>query len=539
MSFENPTSEVYFCNVPFDNDYTNVMLFESRSAQVSYFQNNYVKHYTNVNIIRKDTAIYIKDDFGAYDTVNYVMYRNPELDSKWWFAFVTNSEYVAKNTTKLTIKTDVWQSYLFDRTLKNCFILRGTVGDDSFGKWLVQEPFDIPFAFDNKIITSMDEDLWKPVWHISTTAWWIVDSGTSSGYSVLYGGVSGDYNAATGSYSFKPLTPLEVTSFIGAFAELKLDNTIQGIYALPDWVSSKCRYGESTGSTYGLILSNDLIQTNFNFDLDFTKLACGYIPENNKMLTSLGKKFKLYNYNGFMMSLLPENFSENVINGKSKPGITLAMQPYQSFSYKLTTHGYLDFAQNCVTIPYSGMLPCGYNSNVGITNALNTLNMFNTGFNAIANSATAMTPRQLTTVAVNAPTQLITSTVNAAIDKPNSIGNGESDNLSLVPKFSAIRLAESSPLYNECAFMDNYLTVYGYAINDNYNLNDWIHNRQIFDYVQTAKDGTSLSIKGNATDENKLKQIFINGVHIWHSMSSFGSFPTHKAGEQSNPIVTK
>ena len=72
----------------------------------------------------------------------YVMYRNTAYGNKWFYAFITDMQYINDNMTAITIKTDSWQTWGFDVTLKKSFVEREHVADDTFGIHTVPEGVD-------------------------------------------------------------------------------------------------------------------------------------------------------------------------------------------------------------------------------------------------------------------------------------------------------------------------------------------------------------------------------------------------------------
>lgn len=52
------------------------------------------------------------------------MYKNINHANKWFYAFITNIEYVNENLTNIYITTDVWQTWQFDIIFKESFVER-------------------------------------------------------------------------------------------------------------------------------------------------------------------------------------------------------------------------------------------------------------------------------------------------------------------------------------------------------------------------------------------------------------------------------
>ena len=67
------------------------------------------------------------------------MYRNTNFLNKWFYAFCTGVRYVNNTTSEFTFSLDIMQTWLFDYALKECFIERAHPGSDDAGDNLVPE----------------------------------------------------------------------------------------------------------------------------------------------------------------------------------------------------------------------------------------------------------------------------------------------------------------------------------------------------------------------------------------------------------------
>lgn len=548
MSFANPTTEAYFCNVPFDTDYNNVMLFTSKDQQVNYFKKNYIKHYSNLNIIRKDTPFHIADDFGSYDTVNYIMYRNPELDSKWWFAFVTDVQYTATNTTRIVIQTDVWQSYLFNRSLRRSYIERGTVGNDTFGMWTAPEPI----GFDNSFERNCDDYIsnkldWEPQPHINATAI-PIDPATWS-----YGGADIESLNFTGGYliNLRHLQAGKYTeNFYALYASLAGDhlNSILGITFIPRWVTQDLQYQYITYNenvNYIIAKNNDIVQKTEKITIPIKPtFKNGYKPRNNKLYTSLGRVYYYRNYQGLSIPILPEYLS--ISNNSLATGIIYKGTPYDCETISAQVLNYAKNNAKAFDVPYSETISAVFDSNQGLRRAYNVANSYANVVGSVANvgigaaEATAGAAGGYAggiaggiATAVSGATSLpanIISAINSQGDFPISRG-GTCGLFRSNEFFYQGHLVEATPTVDELKQLDDYLTVYGYQINQFGDPDNWLHNRQRFDYLKTAPQATFAKCSGDAKDNEILRAIFSHGVHIWHSMDGFGSL------QDDNPIV--
>lgn len=141
--FIEPNSTIKLLhNVPLDPTYDHTIFFDYADRQTQWF-NNYVK--TGMVFERQSyqrhSRGYIKLEVLAdnvYDC-NYVMFRNTSFGNKWFYAFVTNVEYVNNNVTLIQYEIDVMQTWFFDYTLGECFVEREHSATDQIGEHLVPE----------------------------------------------------------------------------------------------------------------------------------------------------------------------------------------------------------------------------------------------------------------------------------------------------------------------------------------------------------------------------------------------------------------
>lgn len=134
-------------NVPLDNTYDHTVWFTSQSAQETYFSSVGVLKYTlNDQSYQRTYKNKIRVEITAdnlYDC-NYMAFQNTAYGTKWFYAFITEVEYINNVTSEITYEIDVMQTYRFDITIGECFVEREHVTDDSIGANTIAEPIDCP-----------------------------------------------------------------------------------------------------------------------------------------------------------------------------------------------------------------------------------------------------------------------------------------------------------------------------------------------------------------------------------------------------------
>lgn len=132
----NPNiTRVYLLNVPLESDYQHTLYFTSREEQRTFFEGKVVKsyHYDDFSYQRKDGIMNVPMMYDEALKCNYVMYQNSAYNNKWFYAFITDVQYVNEDCTNIKIETDVMQTYLFDYIMKPSFVEREHVSNDTPG----------------------------------------------------------------------------------------------------------------------------------------------------------------------------------------------------------------------------------------------------------------------------------------------------------------------------------------------------------------------------------------------------------------------
>lgn len=140
-----PQTEIRLVKVPLSLSNKNQLTFENGQKQFEYF--NSLEHITmdNATYVRKDDRIYFDGKFDDLIKYDYVMYQNESYSDKWFYAFILDMRYENNSTTSISIKTDVWQTWQFDIIFKQSFIEREmlAVSEDVPGANLLPESLEI------------------------------------------------------------------------------------------------------------------------------------------------------------------------------------------------------------------------------------------------------------------------------------------------------------------------------------------------------------------------------------------------------------
>lgn len=546
-----PNTTLYVGVVPWNSDLKNVQSYESRAVQISTIQGLLAHKYEHINIIRRDSDLILKGVNEDLTQCNYLMYQNKDISDKWYFAFIDNVQYNSLNSVIISHTIDVWQTYQFDITYYKNLILRSHVARsaDTVGRWLAPEPISVAPEFERKH-NAFNDLSWTPqyvlhatsVYNPNTKKYEYKGNGTGATLSAEYGifvDDDKDVQAVVNHYGRDSMTDVlsdygersktfwdnisnwlddlldseknsdsKWQSITGASSLAQLQdhrNELIGLYAIPAWVHD----GSNKYAT------NDITSKSVSVTLPTSTLACGYAPRNKKMLTSLCKAYLFYNENGFKLPLKPELFTT------SSPSFTVKSTELSTNGFLLQIGSYADYTVKTNKISYNCENRLGYDANTGLDKVLNGLAATVGVVNAVGSVASQAFAGNVVG-AVQGAVGAVQQSINMidALGQRGVNSGASGDIMSITEKRAMPVFADVSPTAAQCRYIDDYLDVYGYAINEIGKISSYMKNRSNWNYIQVANCNIKVSAPND--DFNKLKQMFESGVTIWHS--HFGDY---------------
>lgn len=139
MAVYIPDSDIYFCNVDLDSDYSDTRGFTTKTQQQTWFLDKVGLTCSDYNYQKKDERIYVNKNIRIVDNYNYVFWINHDDEATYIYAFITDLEYINRNTTAITFRIDVFQSFIFDSDFHQCAIERIIPAADTPGKYFLEE----------------------------------------------------------------------------------------------------------------------------------------------------------------------------------------------------------------------------------------------------------------------------------------------------------------------------------------------------------------------------------------------------------------
>lgn len=543
-----PNTTLYVGVVPWNSDLKNVQSYESRAVQISTIQGLLAHKYKHINIIRRDSDLILKGVNEDLTQCNYLMYQNKDISNKWYFAFIDNVQYNSLNSVIISHTIDVWQTYQFDITYYKNLILRSHVAKsaDTVGRWLAPEPISVAPEFERKhnVFNGLS---WTPqyvlhstsVYNPKTKKYEYKGNGTGATLSAEYGifvdndsdiqkvvinygrksveEIADDVGQTSGNKTWKDwvnsifggtaatdvVESVKATTSIADLQDHR--NELIGLYAIPSWVHD----GTNKYAT------NAITSKSVSVTLPTSTLACGYTPRNKKMLSSLCKAYLFYNENGFKLPLKPELFTSGT------PTFTVKSTELSTNGFILQIGSYADYTAKTNKISYNCENRLGYDANTGLDKVLNGLTATVGVVNAVGSVAS-----QAFAGNIGGAVQGAVGAFQQSINMIDALGQrgvntgASGDIMSITEKRAMPVFADVSPTEAQCRYIDDYLDVYGYAINEIGKISTYMKNRSNWNYIQVANCNIKVSAPND--DVNKLKQMFESGVTIWHK--KFGDY---------------
>lgn len=130
-----PGTAIHLANVPWDNTYRDVVYYSSDSEAIKAITAaGPSTTITGLTYCAQGRPIKIDIPFSEANKYNYVVVNNPAMPVRQgnsrtvFYYFITSVDYVAPNTTALTVQLDVWQTYCREVRFGRCYIERGHLG---------------------------------------------------------------------------------------------------------------------------------------------------------------------------------------------------------------------------------------------------------------------------------------------------------------------------------------------------------------------------------------------------------------------------
>jgi hypothetical protein len=289
MSMIVPNSDVYILkNVPLEPSFDHTIWFDSPEQQATAFTTYALAFYFDKVSYQRYPRPYITLDKTADELFdcNYMMFRNTAYGTKWFYAFITQVEYISNTTSRIYYSIDPMQTYLFDVNVGQCFVEREHAMTDAIGDNLNPESFELgEYVYDNDYFPNIFLKTnyvicilatWKATYKDNQ---WVIEDATTGGV----GGVdSGIYTGLTKNLcKYDLANPKACVQQANAIIEAATKaNKADGIVSITMYPKFFMNWS-ITGD-----LATGLVPDTVDSIPAFTGTFDGYKPKNNKLYTA-------------------------------------------------------------------------------------------------------------------------------------------------------------------------------------------------------------------------------------------------------------
>ena len=526
-----PQTNVRLLKTPIELDNRNQLTFASKQSQYNYFNSLPKVTLDNATYQRKDNVLRFPTNqnltFEDLLQYNYCMYQNDSYDDKWFYAFITNVSYENNGMSLITLETDVFQTWQFDINYKASFIEREHVNDDTVGLHTLPEGLETGPYISNGF--NRDNTFGDYAFIIQSTERGQWDTGEGDPIGIDFGGTVAPGIAYVAD---------NVPTLMFMLSRFSVDTAIFNVYMIPQKFAPH-------DDNYVLNINDNPISYNLSYPKQ-TSLN-GYTPKNNKLLCYPYNYLVLDNNNGTSNILNYEFFSGNectfevvgvpTVGGSIKcvPTNYKGVERYQQegiMAGKFPTCGWVnDTYTNWLTQQ-------AVNLQVGMT--ATKMHLISSGIKGIEKAGTALKKKSLSKAGIS-----VSSAIDEGTARYEEVGNimgmmyehemtpntasgntngGDITTSYNMNKFYFIRMSIKEEYARS---IDDFFSMFGYKINRVKIPN--ITGRSNWNYVKTSGCNFTGNIPQN--DMQLIKDIFNNGVTLWHNTNTFLDYT------QSNNII--
>lgn len=522
----------------------------------------------------RGNTIQIGTNINNLFTINYCMIQNTYNNkSKWLYYFITNKTYVNDNVTECTLQLDLFQTYMFAYDLGQSYVLREhcNIEDDTYNNNFVPEDIPIqPILYHESALDAYNQTFQQ----YAVMA--VVGYMDSQQQGQNFGKIKTDYSIFT-EYPYQlsvfqnVLTPLNYYYFNLNTEQgrdslelviFKNQENIQNIVSLHN-VQSCCFnipnvYPGFQNADCGPLNFTDDSIPNTNYKPKQTNITLNYTPTSVRGLTDLKNK-KLFHapYNNLVV--LNSRFEQIefdfgrfdgnpsfIIMGNVLSGGKATLIPNNYFELGIAT-SFIPYTRS-LDVTKSAQIPIERNDFLAYKQADEGFAITKLGIQSVSSAISSLlgfsgsveaasTGGKVATHAreIIGKGQLISSFSSIGVsaldlahktdtlkDRGSSITNNASTNIDAISfNVPDIMFATSTPPVDELRRLDTYFEMFGYAVK-NVKVPE-TRNRPCWNYIQIQNvslknlTGTTLSEFASANDVDAIKQIYENGVTIWHN----------------------
>lgn len=536
--------------------------FANATAQANYFLSLPGVSYTDFTYQRKDNIIRVPDLAENIYQYNYVMYRN-KASAKWFYAFITKIEFVNQNCTHVRIKTDVFQTWQFAFSFKQCTTIREHVHIDTSFSHTLPENIDcgevyevartnaLPYSLSNLNDAEFDSN-----YRILVVASEPLEAfaGSNTAQNPMVCGIPG-------ACHYYGIGRANIRAALNqVVADGKVDAIIS-MYCVPIGALAWEQY-VSTGLAYDTWFAHDKTPkySDVSVLLPTQKVLNGVLIKNRKCMMYPYHFYVLHSSNGQQMIIEPQKIHNSAqvtvrtwFAGNCNPSILAKPINYGTqLSNGVSVNEYITYtdfpvvpftvdayqryvAENKAQLAYTqikgaidiGLGVAGMVAGIGLPAAIGGGMITPGGGVNVAPGGIAFSPDEAAIMGSAGQFGAgLRSTVGYLTNladlkrRPDSVRGCLTGDATFVSGVNGIWISEMSIKPEYVHIVDNYFTAYGYKT---MRLGvPTFKTRTAFNYIQTQ----DCNLEGDMPqdDSDELCALFNGGLTVWHNPATFGDY---------------
>lgn len=552
-----PQTDLVLLKCPLEVDQQNQLTFTNTTAQYNYFNSLPKLSVSSFTYQRKDDIIRFPAQVDEVRSYNYCMYRNSAYSNKWFYAFITEMRYANDNVTEIKLKTDVWQTWCFNITLKKSFVEREHVSDDTVGAHTLNEEINtgeyVINAVTNKTICAPDINfayIAMAVTELPTNSN-NQHIGPASLNNRVYNGILQGCYLVLFEYNSSGVRAL--SNFINWYDSHSKKDAITSIYAVPKNVYPSDYLIETTivdpelgdviwpiSHTGATDMGTTTIVRNTNID--------GYTPKNNKLFCYPYNYLMVTNNKGTNSIYHYEDFTNNATmqfkyNGVLTEGSDVKCYPvnYKKSTKNLAGYAYGVDMGKTPTFSWNNDMYLNWkaaNSWEGVGNQTGVLGASYWNQPSGGNQASSQdilgylggifeAGANLWGSWMNSIKNTISGAGHKASLQPDQVNGQSMGELNYSIGRCGFTYYQMNVRYEVAVMIDNYFSMFGYRVNEMKNIN--ISSRRYWNYIKCIQANITGDIPQD--DMNEIKGYFNTGITFWHDATKYLDY------SQNNTIV--
>ena len=481
--------------VPFSSTYQDLLTFSNESAQQSYFMGlAKFPAFSDFTYVRNQEGYPIRVEINAeqLQDCDYIMFQNSAYGNKWFYAFITDVQYRADETSFIYFSLDIWQTWQFNFDVKQCFVEREHVNDDTIGLHTLPENLELGPYITTSQSNIISADL--SVYMLATEV--------PENLSVYFEdpGLYGKFPIACYLAKFGTLTSFSASAVklvVDGFAEAGKSDAIVSIFCAPtEFVSTqetiRVRVLQCAPRTLSIIPKNNKL-----FTYPYCALSVTAGPQNLTLRYenfSTPPSFSIYGGFGANMGVVgvPNNYEG--VERNFMVSLTLSGWPFVPWTNNYYTNW---LAQNKANLAMDAV-------NYGVQTIEHTGRMLAGDVGSIGAQLKAT---------INYVGGQLQKEYNADIIPDKTNGGVNAADIMAVMGESGFRSYCRTIKAEYAQIIDNFFTVFGYKVNQVKSPN--LTGRQNWNYVKTSNAIVNGAVPANIL--RAFENILNNGATFWHT----------------------